>query len=275
MNQPAPSTHMIGLPPWHPELQPHLEKIWRYQSEGPRVLERVLPNGRMQLLINLVEDRLCNYASDGSARSRVSGVGLQGPTADAVTIDTDQKRLLVGVLFTPGGLQGFHSILAKTLRNRLIDGEALWPGHATNLRMSLLRQVDNGDWQALVEDFFLRRLRPPDPDRQLLADVTTALARGVSVGTVQQRFGLSQRALHRLFDARIGLTPKLYARTVRLRSTAAAMGERTSWSDLSATQGFADQAHMIREFRDRAGATPATYQPSSPNEPGHSIVKGG
>jgi AraC-like DNA-binding protein len=70
--------------------------------------------------------------------------------------------------------------------------------------------------------------------------------------------GASLRHLQRLFRDATGLTLKEYARIRRFRS---ALGPRiehadTSWSETAATHGYADHAHLTREFRALSGASP-------------------
>ena len=71
--------------------------------------------------------------------------------------------------------------------------------------------------------------------------------------------GASLRHLQRLFRQTTGLTLKEYARIRRFR---AALGPRiedtgTSWSETAAAHGYADHAHLTREFRALSGASPS------------------
>lgn len=73
-----------------------------------------------------------------------------------------------------------------------------------------------------------------------------ALARTVS---------LSMRAFQTRFRAAVGLTPKEFARLVRLQATLRALdGTDAEIAALASDGGFADQAHATRELRrDRDG----------------------
>ena len=58
----------------------------------------------------------------------------------------------------------------------------------------------------------------------------------------------------------VGLTPKELARIERLRESAvAAIGPGARWVDIAAKQGYADQPHLVREFRRLLGLTPAGF----------------
>ncbi len=71
----------------------------------------------------------------------------------------------------------------------------------------------------------------------------------------------SRKHLAERFRAEVGLTPKAVARIVRFNraqtpGTLAEHEEPADWAGIAAACGYADQAHMVREFREFAGATP-------------------
>ncbi len=75
-------------------------------------------------------------------------------------------------------------------------------------------------------------------------------AGGVRIGDLAERVNLSRRQLGRILKERLGASPKLYARISRFDR--AVQGGRfrphVSWSRLALEAGYADQAHLIREF---------------------------
>jgi transcriptional regulator GlxA family with amidase domain len=73
---------------------------------------------------------------------------------------------------------------------------------------------------------------------------------------------VSVRQLERQFRERTGLSPKLYARLVRF-SKAWIMREKNgglSWLHIAHACAYADQMHMIRDFKYFAGVTPGILQ---------------
>src|SRR5262245_15143915 len=79
-----------------------------------------------------------------------------------------------------------------------------------------------------------------------------------SVSALMAELGISGRQLDRRFRQAVGLGPKLLGRVLRFRNAWDSAGEeRTNWSALAATCGYYDQAHLIRDFRQFAGRTPA------------------
>jgi AraC-like DNA-binding protein len=62
----------------------------------------------------------------------------------------------------------------------------------------------------------------------------------------------------RLFRERFGIGPKLYCRLARFQSGLVYAGRRAcvDWAQAALDLGYADQSHMIGEFRRFSGLTP-------------------
>ncbi|NJB87514.1 AraC-like DNA-binding protein [Lewinella marina] len=79
-----------------------------------------------------------------------------------------------------------------------------------------------------------------------------------SVQGLSRAVGISRRQLQRIFRKRLGVSPKVYLRFYRFERTFRFL-QRHGWVPLSAVAfryGYADAAHLIREFRAFTGATP-------------------
>ncbi|WP_412495789.1 helix-turn-helix domain-containing protein [Shewanella chilikensis] len=72
---------------------------------------------------------------------------------------------------------------------------------------------------------------------------------------------LGLRQIERHFQSWMGMTPKYYQRVIRVKEALEQLqlAPSTSLAELAADFGFADQAHMTREFRTLANITPKHY----------------
>lgn len=75
------------------------------------------------------------------------------------------------------------------------------------------------------------------------------------------RARVSPRALQRRFARHAGVSPTWVLRRYRLLEAAESVrdGERVVWSDVAYALGYADQAHLVRDFRAALGRTPEAY----------------
>lgn len=98
--------------------------------------------------------------------------------------------------------------------------------------------------------------RPADP---AVAQVLQAVREtpGAPVSDHAAAAGLSERQLRRRFSVAVGLSPKAYARVVRLhRAMALARSSPApDWAEIAVRSGFYDQPHMLAEFRRAVGSS--------------------
>ncbi len=85
-----------------------------------------------------------------------------------------------------------------------------------------------------------------------LAEIGRAI---VDAATVEDRqaIGMSARTLQRWFARHVGMPPRRYLRLLRFQKAFEGVPASQSLAGHAAEQGFADQAHMARAFRELAG----------------------
>ncbi|ANS79751.1 Transcriptional regulator, AraC family [Serinicoccus hydrothermalis] len=82
------------------------------------------------------------------------------------------------------------------------------------------------------------------------------------VDELARRAGLGERALQRLVEQRVGLSPKWLIQRRRLHDAVVALKAGVgpgALADLSIRLGYADQAHFTRDFRAVTGLTPGEF----------------
>lgn len=80
----------------------------------------------------------------------------------------------------------------------------------------------------------------------------------VRMAELESETGLGIRTLRRFFEAELGISPKTYCRSVRLKSLLIFTDqmEDPRWSDMALRFGYADQSHMCGDFQQLTGTTP-------------------
>lgn len=118
-----------------------------------------------------------------------------------------------------------------------------------------------GEARALLDEALLP-LRPgaAGPD-DLVAEAVRAIEAsdgGEPIADLADRLTISERQLQRRFRAAVGLTPKQFARIRRFRACARNLiAERPeAWGRVALAHGYADQAHLNREFSRLSGRSP-------------------
>jgi AraC-like DNA-binding protein len=147
----------------------------------------------------------------------------------------------------------------------------LWGRCGGSLRDRLLAATAPGQMLQVMEQVLAGQLAGPAAADHAVGAAAHALRCGVPVGQVADDLGLLPRTLRRRFTARVGLTPKRFARVTRLRQVTRALDgqARADWAAVAAEHGYSDQSHLIDEFRDLVGITPADYLRSRADGPNH------
>jgi len=251
-----------------PPLHAHVECIWLCRNQPrPLALERVLPTGAAQLIVNLSEDetRMYAQATDGFSCRVSSGTVLTGVSTRFQIIDTAEQQFVAGIVFRPGGTLPLIGSPASEFTDADIDLENLC-GRACSwrLRELLLAATDPETTLDVLERWLtaLFRDRPRHPAVAFaLAEFHTQpfVAR---IDAVKQAISLSPKRFIERFKTEVGVTPKRYCRLLRFqRAVAAAHATQlVDWTQLALDCGYFDQAHFIHEFREFSGLTPSAYQ---------------
>jgi AraC-like DNA-binding protein len=73
--------------------------------------------------------------------------------------------------------------------------------------------------------------------------------------------GLSRAHFFRLFEASIGVPPKVYLNVVRMEQAMdAVLNQSANVGDIGSQLGFAEPAHFTRFFRNHAGVSPREFR---------------
>jgi AraC-like DNA-binding protein len=253
-----------------PPLAPYVSALHCHEGNVGGHPERILPVGNIHLLVNLHADEV---RVDGGG---AGGAVLQGPQARSHVVDFSVLRAFVSVDFTPGGAARLFATPLGETRDVVVDLADLWgPGEAT-LREQLLEARGPARKLAVLTAALQRHLDPTPPDPAMVM-AAAALRRGAAVADVASRLGLLPGTFVRRFRAATGLAPKRFARVQRLQRVVAAASAargRCDWAQIAAEHGYADQAHLIHDFRDLTGLTPTEYRPISWDSPNHLPVPG-
>jgi AraC-like DNA-binding protein len=242
------------------ELAPFVRKMWYVQdtqARHRRSHQRVLPTGRMQLILNLTERGLtdCSGAGDVEASPSLI-VGLQTRWERVAEADFED---LIGVVFEPGGFAALFAEGAAVFSDRATDMEAVDRGWSRRLRERVREQDGVAARFAVVEAALRERLRG---SRCALVDFALCeLGRGTAVAEITRQTGLSAAAMVERFRYHVGTTLKQYARMRRFSQAVAQMHRRADvrWAELAVECGYYDQAHFCNDFKAFAGLCPTEY----------------
>ena len=249
-----------------PPLSNFVKLFWFYEGyDPPHALERILPNGTLELIINLCDNPLKVYESQDAERSRSFGHSVvSGAHSDFLVIDTACQAATMGVHFEPGGAYPFLPVPAGELRDTHVTLEEIWGPAATVLRDRLLEARTLEKKFLVLEQTLLEQAARPlvlHPAVAFALKEFQKVPHARTIADVTNRIGPSQRHFIQVFREEVGLTPKLFCRIRRFQEVLSLVEQedQVEWTDVALSCGYFDQAHFIHDFRAFSGINPTAY----------------
>lgn len=229
-----------------PPLRPYLEHYWLIDWDLDRPYDsHVVPHPSVNLVFQQFEDQ--------DPFAEISGIGL-GLFTQTLT----GRGRVCGVQFRPGGFRPFapgHPVSEWTGRRVRLPGTDPAP---------VLSPTDENARVAALDAHLLALGPRPDPQ----ADQAMALTDRIRTDRTIRRVAdlarteaVSVRHLQRLFAAYVGVGPKWVILRYRIHEALERAETSTAldWSALAADLGYADQAHLVRDFTATVGVPPTAY----------------
>lgn len=193
---------------------------------------------------------------------------LNGVATGLTTRHMVGRGWAVAAMTTPGGLGAFVADSVADLTDQEVPLGQDLAIDETRLVRQLVGASDDDARVRLLTKALENALIPQrvDTARQVagiarLAETDRSIRR---LSDLASRASISSRTLQRLFAQYAGVSPSWVLRRYRLLDIAETVrnGERPSWARVATDLGYADQAHLVRDFHAATGQTPASYAAS-------------
>jgi AraC-like DNA-binding protein len=241
--------------------------LWYAQSQSVSHLkERVLPNGCVQIILNLARDYLLD-CREGQPDLRKPPALVLGARSAYKIIDSSDMDRLIGIAFSPGGFTSFASDAAHLFSNQMVALQDIWGNAAQSLRDQLCDLSSPDQCFDLLERFLRQRWERHIDRRVRGAQIQFALRyfanspHITSVNEAARQIGWSERRFSQVFREEVGLAPKVWCRIQRFQRAVRQLhtGADIRWAELALACGYYDQAHFANEFRAFSGVDATTY----------------
>ena len=248
----------------HPALQHFISKIMliRYQldTDAPRVTNPFPPQPDNCLFFYPYDSVCCHNYSKGNMEELSKSI-LVGPQLSRVDLSMGYNMLVIMISFQPGGMHRLLHVPMHEMLGYHFDATLLLGNEMKEINERLNNTSDYNRMIDIIQDYLLKKvkkLKASLPIEQVLMQ----LKQMKTIDQLAKQACISTRQLERQFKERIGMPPKVFARLLRF-SKAWVMREKNndiSWIKIAYACDYADQMHMIRDFKEFAGVTPGILQ---------------
>ena len=275
MNDNSVAAFRAHLP--QPPLSRFIECLWAVSGTSGHKRERVLPNGVVEVIINLGSFHKVLARDDYAREQLFKQSWVAGIQNRHLVIESMRETNLIGIRFRPGGAYALLGIPMSELTDQVIELDLIQKQRFANLHDQLLEVDSAAKRFALVERMLLDALNfdhSGHPAVHYLAGHLRAWDGAVRISVLVEQVSLSHRRLMRLFDRDVGMTPKSLAQIYRFQSALRhiANDPHPDWTAVAADCSYYDQPHLIHDFRRLSGLTPSEYVATRLPNFNHAVV---
>lgn len=245
----------------HPVLSDYVQYLWTSERDflPPLDVLDVLPDSFIELIFS--SGSRC-WIDDGQTARDLPHCYLVGMLDQPFRLRADGPVQTVAARFFAWGL---HPLLGRALERPptgMHDLDACWPDLAAQI-VQAVRQDDGDLAVAHLHDFLIAQAQRVQFDQNALRAARLLFRQQgqVKIRDLAVSCHVSRRQLERTFSEAVGTSPKALARKMRFEHARDYLW-RTLDCDLATLAhscGYADQAHLTREFKRFSNRTPGQF----------------
>lgn len=245
------------------DLATWVQDLIHYRETNPGVFRQVETASLVvPLVISFGGPFTIGLGRDPNA-SETFGSFTSGLYAGPVFIRSAGLAECVQVNFTPLGAWRFFGIPMSELAGRMVTLDDLADRGMTELRHRLADLPDATRRLDLAAAFVadrIKRTKPCDGAIEAAYDILICRKGDLRLGRLADHLNMSRKHLADRFRVTVGLPPKAVARIIRFGHAQSLARKGEGWADVAAACGYADQAHLAREFLELSGSTPTGWK---------------
>jgi AraC-like DNA-binding protein len=244
--------------PAPPPLDQLVHCFWFLRGTGDGMAQPVVPDGRAEIVLHLGEPF---RAVTGGAPSRQATAMVSGQLTRPLTLLPSADVDVVGIRLRTASARAVLGVSQDELTDQVVDLPSVAPALARRV-FAAARAHRSSSRRAAAIVRALTDLVAASPS-PVARGTAWALAAPIApdLRRLARSLGVTTRTLERRCRTEIGVAPATLRRLARFRRAFPRL-ERTpvgGWARVAAESGYYDQPHMIRDFKEFAGAAPGAF----------------
>jgi AraC-like DNA-binding protein len=242
---------VLGTP--HPLLAPHLARRYTGFVERTQPRHLVIPASATVSVVVKLRDSAHRPAAF-----------VKGPQPAHLVPEGECAASYLEVRLGPLSGYTLLGVPLNALGGRIVDLRDLLGADGRRLAERLCEARSWRHRFVILDQLFLQRLDGgPRPSPEVVRVLQRLVATGGAdrIGHLAREVGWSHKHLITRFTQQVGLSPKAAARLVRFDRVLRRLDQPDAprWERIAAEAGYADQSHLVREFRTFTGVTPTAF----------------
>lgn len=242
----------------HPRIAEYVERILVIETSTITTAFSLplFANGLPTLVFKSVKGTIRN--------SYTSHLTLFGQTILPEVINFTEGFTLIAYFFKPYSLQTLFGVPAPQLTDKPVDLNLLKRSNVAGLQEQLLNYDSVEDRINQLDNYICNLIAAAKKGSTIIKYATARIGQNSSkkiLGLVQRELCITERTFERLFEKNIGVSPNLYRRICQFNKAFHQLNNRSFYklTDIAFANGYTDQSHFIRSFKEFTNITPKDY----------------
>ena len=207
---------------------------------------------------------LCKTEKDETGNERIEQVALFGKSMPDDHCEASSAATIIVYFFKPFALATIFNIPAAELLSSPVM-LANWDPQKTNaLQTQLVYSATTGRKIEVLENLLIHLMRHHKRECEIIKYATDQIMYTPGTEILSEmltQLNVNERTFQRLFKKYVGVTPNQYRRICQFQVSFSQLrsNEFDKLTDVAYDNGFADQSHFIRSFREFTQTTPNDY----------------
>ena len=246
------------------ELKPFVKCFWSLEAPASPQSEkqRIVPDGCMEMIFHY-GDLYQQFYEDG--RNIIQPrCFVFGQITSPLEIAPTGVSGIIAARFHPDGFIPFTSLPIQQMENKAVPLKDLFGDDTDDFEKRVCAASSSEERIKYISDFLIARLQTIEAAHRITKTSIETLLQSkgqINLDELAGQLQVNRRQLERKFSAAIGLSPKQFSKVIRLQATLKMLEQKkfTSLTSLAYENGYYDQAHFIKDFKEFTGVSPKEF----------------
>ena len=218
----------------------------------------------LPLFTNGIPALLCRTEKRQPAEANTIQLTLFGKSTTCDSWHADEQTTIIAYFFYPFAMATLFDITANNLLQNPLD-LATWNAHKINaLKTQLVYANSTSQKVEALENFLIRQWEQCKNECEIIKYATDEMMYSPDteiLSAIRDKLKLNERTFQRMFKKYVGVTPTQYRRICQFEVSFAQVRANgfNTLTEVAYDNGFADQSHFIRSFKEFTQTTPHDY----------------
>jgi AraC-like DNA-binding protein len=219
---------------------------------------------QLPLVTNGMPALLCRTEKDSTGNENILQLTLFGKSTTADSWTINDNTTIIAYFFKPFALSTLFNVSAKKLIEDTLDFSN-WSPHKTNaLRTQLMHSGSTIRKTEVLDNLLIHQLQQNNKECEIIKYATDEIMcnPGTEIlSAILNKLDINERTFQRAFKKYVGITPNQYRRICQFQVSFEQLRGKgfNKLTDIAYDNGFADQSHFIRSFKEFTQITPNDY----------------